>query len=205
MALQPEDYDFVSNFSTLWAIFLGAILATIGGFAATQIEWFLESRRRERNAALFFAEFLSTLRILLDITSDTRKIGDPYGPVTMRMLRSARREIDLYDRNREMLFDLRDANIRARIHTLVLRIGMIADGVFDTTNELQQVDAKLQEPRSDTERKELEERIAFLRDRRAGGFDFLIETSQSMKPIVTELEPLAKQNFDGHDALVRST
>jgi hypothetical protein len=204
MALQPEDYDFVSNFSTLWAIFLGAILATLGGFGATQIEWYLESRRRERNAALFFAEFLTTLRILLDMTSDTRKIGDPYGPVTMRMLRSSRREIDLYDRNREMLFDLKDANIRARIHTLVLRIGMICDGVFDTTNELQTVDARLQESRAEAERRTLEERMVFLKERRAGGFDFLIETSQSMKPIVVELEPLAKQSFEGHDALVRN-
>ena len=32
MALNPEDLDFISNFNTLWAVFLGAILATLGGF-----------------------------------------------------------------------------------------------------------------------------------------------------------------------------
>src|SRR4029078_3785178 len=63
--LRPEDYDFISNFSTLEAVFIGAILATIGGFAATQLEWYFERKRRERNAALFFGEVLSTLAMLM--------------------------------------------------------------------------------------------------------------------------------------------
>lgn len=38
MAVRPEDFDFISNFDTVWAVALGAILATLGGFAATQME-----------------------------------------------------------------------------------------------------------------------------------------------------------------------
>ncbi len=71
--LQPE-WTTISSpriSAPWWAVFLGAILATVGGFAATQIEWFFERRRRERNAALFFGEVLSTLTVLLRIANDT--------------------------------------------------------------------------------------------------------------------------------------
>ena len=61
MALKPEDMDFISNFNTFWAVFLGAILATIGGFGATQAEWILERKRRERNAAIFFGDRICRL------------------------------------------------------------------------------------------------------------------------------------------------
>ena len=129
MSLKAEDFDFITNFSTLWSVILGALLATLGGLAGGQLEWFFESRRRERDAALFFAEVLSTLKIILDLAADTRKIGDPYGPVTLRMLRSARREIDIYERNRETLYTLKKSDLRARVHTIVLRISMPLDGL----------------------------------------------------------------------------
>jgi len=81
VALKPEDLDFVSNFSTFWAVFLGAILATIGGFGATQAEWILERKRRERNAAIFFGELLSTMNIILTIATRL-------APSAIRMARS---------------------------------------------------------------------------------------------------------------------
>src|SRR5262249_52990888 len=37
---------------TLWAVVIGAVLATAGGFAASQLEAYLRRRERERNAAL---------------------------------------------------------------------------------------------------------------------------------------------------------
>src|SRR5690349_2709802 len=125
MALSPQDMDFISNFSTLWAVFLGALLATIGGFTATQLEWYLERRRRERNAALFFGEVLATLSIIMNFAANTTKIGEPYGPITLRMFRSALGEVEIYNRNRETLYDLSHPDLRARIHTVILRISMI--------------------------------------------------------------------------------
>ena len=104
MALQPDDFDFISNFSTLWAIVIGAVLATVGGLAGSQIERVVERRQRERDAALLFAEVFSTIKVLLDMAGDTRRIGDPYGPITMRFIRAARREVEIYDRNREQLY-----------------------------------------------------------------------------------------------------
>src|SRR5476649_2222208 len=158
VALKPEDMDFISNFNTFWAVFLGAILATIGGFGATQAEWILERKRRERNAAIFFGELLSTMNIILTIADETRSVGEPYGPITLRMLRSAVKEVEIY--NRKTLFDLRDAELRARIHTLVLRIVMPADGVFDTSNEIAQVQSLLKSPGLTLDdRAELDERL----------------------------------------------
>jgi hypothetical protein len=198
VALNPEDLDFISNFSTLWAVFLGAILATIGGFAATQLEWLIERRRRERNAALFFGEVLSTLNIVLGYAASTKKIGDPFGPITMRFLRSSLAEIEIYNRNRESLYDLRSAELRARIHTLILRIGMPVDGVFDASNAISDVETQLKSPAlSDDERKHLQERLANLNESRDGSFEFVMDNCEQLQSVVKALEPVAHFSF-GH-------
>jgi len=206
VALKPEDMDFISNFNTFWAVFLGAILATIGGFGATQAEWILERKRRERNAAIFFGELLSTMNIILTIADETRRVGDPYGPITLRMLRSAVKEVDIYNRNRETLFDLRNAELRARIHTLVLRIVMPADGVFDMSSEITQVQSLLKSPGLTLDdRAELDERLERLRANRVSAFDTVVESSAQLKSVVRELEPIAKYSYENLDKVVRST
>jgi hypothetical protein len=204
VALAPEDMDFISNFSTLWAVFLGAILATLGGFGATQMEWYIERRRRERNAALFFGEVLSTLNILIGYASNATKIGDPYGPITLRLFRSAIGEVEIYHRNRETLYDLSHAALRARIHTLILRISMSIDGVFDTTSTIaglrQQLDASgLALP----ERERLDGRIAALEESRKGAYDFILENAEQIKGVVKELEPIARFSFENMEKTIR--
>ena len=97
---------------TLVAVVVGALLATVSGIAANQLEAFFRRREREKAAALLFGEVLSSLRVILEGAERTRRIGRPYGPVTRRMLHAARREIDIYDRNRENLLDLREATLR---------------------------------------------------------------------------------------------
>src|SRR5579859_5871747 len=104
--MRSEVFDFVSNLSTLGQIVLGACLATAGGLAANQLEWRVQTRRRERNAALFFGEILSSFIIILKHAHETKQIGEPFGPLTMRILRSARSEIEIYERNRENILDL---------------------------------------------------------------------------------------------------
>lgn len=202
MMLKPDDLDFISNFDTVWAVILGAVLATLGGFAATQFEQLMGRRERERNAALLFGEVLSTLVLIIELAGDTRGRGDPYGPVTLRMLRSARRELDVYERNRERLFDLRNGALRARIHTLVLRLAMPLDGIFDATRELAELDAR--QGAAGTVLPPLRAQRSMLEDRRDSAFDFLIETAPQLDPVVTELEPLARHSFEGLGAIARS-
>ncbi|MEI9995197.1 MAG: hypothetical protein WDM91_11425 [Rhizomicrobium sp.] len=197
MALAPEDMDFISNFSTLWAVFLGAVLATLGGFVATQLEWYLEKRRRERNAALFFGEVMSTLNILLGYAENATKIGDPFGPITLRLFRSAIGEIEIYNRNRETLYDLSHADLRARIHTLILRLNMSVDGIFDTTNTIAGIETQLEsESLTATERDRLEKRIAALAESRKGACEYVLENAALLKGVVKELEPIARFSFD---------
>lgn len=189
-------YDFLSNLNTIWAIVIGAVLATAGGLTATWIERTIERHHRERNAALFFGEMLSTLDVLLELGAQTRKIGDPYGPITLRMLRASRREIDIYDRNRESLFYLRDAHLRARIHANVLRLTMPLDSIFDFTQEIAVTEAQLDAlPQNHERRRDIALRIEDLRQRRDGSFDFIIETAPQLKATVADLERIAGQSF----------
>lgn len=204
MKLDPDSYDFISNFSALWAIVLGALLATLGGLAATQIEWHFEKKRREQHAALFFGEVLSTLLVLLRMAKRVKGIGDPYGPVTMRMLRQALQEVGIYDRNRENLYNLRDGGLRARIHTSVLRLSSPLNGIFDSTEEIRATNVRLRaSDLPQAEREELEAHVKRLMNLREGGFEYMEETAADMEQLVKDLEPVARHAFVDVEAAAR--
>ena len=188
MALKADDFDFISNFSAFWSVLLGALLATMGGLVGGQLESVIENRRRERDAALFLAELLSTIRILIEYAADSKKVGDPYGQITLRFLRSARREIDIYERNRENIYVIRDGELRARIHTIMLRLAMPIDGVFDSTDALERISTQLKSPGLEAvHRDELERRIETIKANRDTGFGFIVETSAQVRDLVASL------------------
>ncbi len=201
--MSADNFGFLTDQSTLWAVVLGALLATIGGFVATALERYLDRRERERNAALFFGEVLSTLAIIVSFAQDTRKIGEPYGPITMRMIGSARREIEIYDRNRESLFHLRDAELRARIQTLVIRLTMPLDALIEAAPEKAALQSQLRLARDNAEQSHLESRIAEIAARQDTGFTFVLETAAQLKPVIGALEPLAHHSFDRLDRIAR--
>ena len=180
-----EALDAVVHGDTLLAVVLGAVLATLSGFAATQFEAHLKRRERQRDAALLFGELLSTLRILIAAAAESRGRGDPYGAITLRMLRAVRREIDLYDRNRQSLYDLRDAGLRVRLHSLILRTAMPLDGVRDASDELAPV-SEVEDPGP---------RLAALRVARDQGFDFLIANAKEIPALVAALAIPARHDF----------
>lgn len=204
--MRSENFDFLSNLSAVWMVVFGAILATIGGFVATQLEWYIERRRRERHAALFFGEVLSTLRQILAIAHDTHGRGDPFGPVTLRMLRSAKREIDMYERNRETLYDIHDAGLRSRVHTLMLRINTPLEGVFDGIDEIRNVDGLLRAADLPAEhRKELEERRDRLIANRDGGYDFVMDSAAQLSPMISQLESHARHKVAAKSTAIASS
>ena len=176
--------DFPAHTDTLIAVVLGALLATFSGILATQIEAHFKRRERQRDAALLFGELLSTVRILLDFAGDTRKRGDPYGGITLRMLRSVRRELDIYDRNRERLYDIRDPALRVTLHGLVVRIAMPLEGILDSAATLA---ANPDGPAFDD-----------MRAARVQAFDFLMEGAKDIDPIVANFGRIARHPFEAY-------
>jgi hypothetical protein len=194
--MRSEAFDFISNFGTLWQVIMGAFLATAGGLVANQFEWRAQTRRRERNAALFFGEVLSSYALILKRADETRKIGDPYGPVTLRLLRSARREIDIYERNRESLLDLRDAALRAGIHGLTIRLSLPLDGIFDAAQEIGNLEAQLRSRNLDErDREEFAARLAEIKSRRESGYEYVLESAGEIAATLAALSPLAGHDF----------
>lgn len=204
MPVRAESFEFISNLDTLWAVVAGAVLATAGGFVATQIEHRVDSRRRERQAALFFGEIMALLGVTIAAAGRARGIGDPYGPVTMRLLRMIRRELDVYDRNRERLFELRDPALRARIHVTLLRTMMGVEGALEAAAQCNDIEAelKMNPDLAGPRRDHLQTRLSDQFQRRDGGFDFLIEASEQAVRLTKELEPIARIDFE---RLVKAT
>jgi hypothetical protein len=185
-------------------VILGALLATIGGFVSTQLEASLRRREREHGAALLFGEILSVLELLVDLSRAARERGAPYGPFTMRMLRAVRRETETYERNRESLYDLRDVRTRAQIHTIMVKLILGLDGVFDATGVIQaETITKRRAGLDPTSREEAEALIASATEERERAFLGLSQTAGEIMPILAVLRPLAKQDFLVYSAVGR--
>ena len=195
-ALGSEGLNASSNTQTLLAVVIGAVLATVGGFCATQLEAHLRRRERERSAALLFGEILSVIQLLTRLVRDSRGRGDPYGPITVRLLRAVRRETDTYDRNRESLFDLRDAAIRGQTHALMVKLALALEGMSDAGGQIALLENALSGLELDhPTRLDLESRILAQASARDLAFDFLVETMNEAGPILEALRPLARQAF----------
>lgn len=197
MLIRSESFDFLSNLDTLTALVAGAVLATAGGFIGAQIEYRVDQKRRERQAALFFGEIMSLLSVSVAAAQRARGIGDPFGPVTMRILRTIRRELDIYERNRERLFEIGSPSLRARIHTTLLRATMGIEGALESAAEAADIQAEFQSsPEMTASRREhLDGKLAHRLRLRDGGFDFLVEASEQALKLAKELEPIARVDF----------
>jgi len=178
---------------TLLAVILGAALATAGGFGERQIERLIQKREKERSAALFFGELLSAMRVRMKLANEARSRGDPYGPVTLRFIRSIQREVEIYDRNRETLLDLRSAEIRANVSVLIARLSFAIDGVMDVSAELSASGAAASE-----------QQRASLAETQKIGFDFAVETGAEITSLLAALAPLARHNFDATESAIPS-
>ncbi|MDQ0463414.1 hypothetical protein QO010_001185 [Caulobacter ginsengisoli] len=184
--------NFGTPDSTLVAVTLGAVLATLGGFLGNRFEARVERRQRERDAALLLGEIVFTFVMILKMAHEARQIGDPYGPITLRMLSGAMREADAYERNRERLPDLSDGALRVETHKLMVSITMSLEGMLENTRRLETLPART--PQATLEA---------LRAGRDSGFDFIMETLPKFEPTLARFSRLAKVSFEGHEAVVR--
>ena len=182
--MRLEAFEATAHTETLLAVVLGAVLATLSGLIATQFEGYLRRRERERDAALLFGELLSTLKILIDRSEEARGRGEPYGAITIRMLRAVRRELDIYDRNREALYDLRQGELRLRIHGAMVRIALALDGIFDTHDAIVAAGDRGADPE-----------VSELHEGRDRSFAFLRENAADIDEVMAALARPARQPF----------
>lgn len=186
-------FDFVGNLDTVLAVVLGAALATVGGLIGEHYEDQIERRRRERHAARFFMEILSSVDNLVDRAIASQQFGDPWGPVTQRLFRTAMREAEVYERNRERLFDINDPELRKRIHTHVVSEIFPLEAMLDGCERIAGIAAELDE-RTDltvTRREKLKTRLeeqTLLRDR---GLEFIVHEREKTADICAALARLA--------------
>jgi hypothetical protein len=183
--MSSSPFEAVGNASTLGAVVLGAVVATLGSFAASWYERRMFRREREADAALVFGELLRTLAIQIAVLRSAHSRGDPFGPITMRMARGVRREVEIYDRNRERLFVVRDPKLRAQAGALMARLTFALDRVLENS------DALAGRP-SEGEREEL----MFGRDQ---AFGFLVECAEELPPLVNGFAALANTPLGDFD------
>jgi hypothetical protein len=179
--------DLSPSGETLLAIVIGALLATASGMFATQYEAWMRRREKERDAALLIGEIFATMQILLGNADRSRLVGNPWGHVTMRILRGVRREIDIYDRNRERLYDLRIAGLRVRIHALMVRTAMPLDGILDLASDLA---GRPDDPA-----------LASARALREQAFAVLMQNAGQMSAIIDDLRRLARRGLAEADVI----
>ena len=165
--------DIGQEVSTLIAVGIGAVLATVGGFLATMYDAWLHKREREKTAAITFGEILVSLRALMRACESAHGIGDPFGQLTMRLLKGSRREIDAYEASRSALCDLQDADLRLRLSALMIRLALALDGVIEAETD----------------------------DVRQGGYEFLMELAPGLDELVGRLAPKARQSLAHYEAM----
>lgn len=195
--MRQSAFDFVGNLDTLLAVVVGAMLATIGGLIGEHYEDIIERRRRQRDAARFFGEILGSIDALVDRAIQTQQFGDPWGPVTMRLFKTAMREAEVYDRNRERLFDIQDTELRARIHYHVISEIFPLEAIIEGSEHITRLSDLLDEggALSEERRKRLTERLQIWLNSRATGLSFISNERQKTPDIRRELERLARVTF----------
>lgn len=192
--MKQSAFDFIGNLDTLIAVVVGAMLATIGGLIGEHFEDQIERKRRERDAARFFAEILNTIDTLVDRAIESQKIGDPWGPVTLRLFRTALREAEIYERNRERLFDLHDGELRKRIHTHVVSEILPLEGMIDGCERIAALTETLEDRAdlTDAKREKLKAILASNADMRERALSFIKEERMATADLCTSLCTLAE-------------
>ncbi len=170
-------FDALDQASTLGGVVVGAVVATLGAFAASSWERRIYRREREADAALVFGELLRAIELQVALLRATHARGDPFGAITIRMARGVRREIEIYDRNRERLFLIRDATLRPRASTIMARLTFALDRVLDNTEAIEHAPSEAAK--------------AELVAGREQAFGFLVETAEELPGLVERFGALA--------------
>jgi hypothetical protein len=161
---------------TLAAVAMGALLATLGGFCATLLEAHVRRRELQRLAALTFGEVLASLQLVIGAISEAHGRGEPFGALTLRLVRAASREIETYERNRPALSDLRSPDLRLAIHGIMVRLALAMEGMLESSGD----------------------------DERQRSYQYMLDIAPQLGPLVERLVPLAGQPIEPYEAVKRA-
>ncbi len=195
--MRQSTFDFIDNLDTLLAVIIGAVLATGGAMIAELVQDRLSTKRKERDAARFFGEILATVDLVLDRAINSMELGERWGDITVRLFRTALNEAGIYERNRERLFEIRDVELRRRIHVHFLTEMVPLVALVETSRDIKELQKELEDGHQMTpeKRARIEEELARKIEGREGALDAIREEHAQTDAICAELEPLADVSF----------
>ena len=194
-------FEYVGNLDTLLAVIAGAILATGGALVADLVKERTGRTQRERDAARFFGEVLTSIDLVLNAAFESQSIGDRWGSVTRRLFRAALDEARVYERNRERLFEIQDMGLRFRIHEHFLRKFVSILALLEYSDEAANVERELasETQASGERRKLLQTELSGHNQSREAALAALREEKAKTMFVTRELEKLAKVRFARDD------
>jgi len=188
------------------AMLIGAFLASAGGFLVAWLLDRMERKRQERSIALVCLDLLSSLSVLTNLAKDARARGNPYGPYTVRLVRSCMRDLDVYERNRERIADIGDPNVRAELYQCMARMTLAVDGILGETDVIARTSDEIDAARAKGDEIRVEELSKDRRERetrRDISFDFMLETTRELcGPLSIKLRAIAKSDPQNLAAIV---
>jgi hypothetical protein len=147
--------------------------------------------RRAKDAAHLSGEVLAGVATLLRLAEEASLQGSFLDPLSSRFLSFARREIDVYDRNRELLFSLTDSVLRARLHSFVVRLSIPLDRLADDLARYKELYST--HPFSPS--------AAELQKEIQATFSYLMESRKMIPELLALLQPLARNKFDTYSRI----
>ena len=195
--MRQSVFDYIDNLDTLLAVIVGALLATGGAMVAELVQDRLGRKRKEREAARFFGEILTSADRVLDRAFASLEIGEEWGAVSKRLFRTALDETAVYERNRERLFDIRDIPLRRAIHLHFLEETVPLVALVETWDEIDEIEKELSIPDhlSQARRQFLENELVKLREARAGALETTKFKHAETEKICELLEPVSGVSF----------
>ena len=189
-----------------FAMLLGAFLASLGGFSVAWVLDRMERKRQERSIALVCLDLLTSLGVLVKLAERARGRGDPYGPLTLRLVRSCLRDLEVYERNRERVADISDAVLRAELYECMARMLMCIEGILSENDIIAAANDSMEAARDrgdGTKAEALEQQCKERATRRDASFDFMIETALEFgAPLSAKLRKIAKSEAQNLDRVV---
>lgn len=187
--MRSSAFEWIGNLDTLLAVILGAVLATLGAFVSDVIQDHRGAAKSERATARFVGEILTSIDQLVDLGRQSQAIGDPWGRISVRLYEGALAEAAVYERNRERLFDVRDMDLRWRIHAHVLGETIPLMGMLEQCRKIAELDQR--QPQNEQERELIrEERVERERSRSAA-LDGLLAERARTGDLLSDLSKIA--------------